>query len=107
MSGQIMEGLKWPELENYKRFFSRMTLESGFQKIDLAQTVSDRKWIKTYVERLITRVLQWFRSGATTQAATVRVTETMRKKRGNLYVKNITKVRYTRVLITGWMPRMD
>ena len=47
MSGQIMEGLKWPELENYKRFFSRMTLESGFQKIDLAQTVSDRKWIKT------------------------------------------------------------
>ena len=37
----------------------------------------------------------------------MRVTETMRKKRGNLYVKNITKVRYTRVLITGWMPRMD
>lgn len=47
MSGQIMEGLKWPELENYKRFLSRMPLESGFRKIDLAQTIPDRKWIKT------------------------------------------------------------
>ena len=31
-----MEGLECPELENYKRFLSRMTSESGFQKIDLA-----------------------------------------------------------------------
>lgn len=42
-----MEGLKWPELENYKRFLSRMTLESGFWKADLAQTVPDRNCMKT------------------------------------------------------------
>lgn len=46
--GQIMEGLEHPELENNKRFLSRMTSELGFQKSDLAVDYTlNQKGIKT------------------------------------------------------------